>query len=263
MLVGHPAKRQAITNAENTVFAIKRLIGHRYTEHKSLVPYKVVPGENGDAWVEIRGKRYSPSQISAFVLTKMKETAETYLGEKVAQAVITVPAYFNDSQRQATKDAGRIAGLEVLRIIRNWHLTPGSISPGKGGSPASGAIATSRSWSSRPSRFARPDEKSSGAAKARRLPRSLRHRRQSGHDRGQTVGGIRFALTAAGSRGRPGRALDLAPAARRLCETTENMTAVKAASIRNHDKPIGADGPPRLDGLQHGFDRWPNRRARR
>ena len=122
VLVGHPAKRQAITNSENTVFAIKRLIGRRYTDpmverHKSLVPYKVVPGENGDAWVEIRGKRYSPSQISAFVLTKMKETAETYLGEKVAQAVITVPAYFNDSQRQATKDAGRIAGLEVLRII--------------------------------------------------------------------------------------------------------------------------------------------------
>ena len=122
VLVGQPAKRQAITNSENTVFAIKRLIGRRYTDpmverHKGLVPYKVVPGENGDAWVEIRGKRYSPSQISAFVLTKMKETAESYLGEKVAQAVITVPAYFNDSQRQATKDAGRIAGLEVLRII--------------------------------------------------------------------------------------------------------------------------------------------------
>ena len=122
VLVGQPAKRQAITNSENTVFAIKRLIGRRYTDpmverHKGLVPYKVVSGENGDAWVEIRGKRYSPSQISAFVLTKMKETAESYLGEKVAQAVITVPAYFNDSQRQATKDAGRIAGLEVLRII--------------------------------------------------------------------------------------------------------------------------------------------------
>src|SRR5882762_4108736 len=120
-LVGQPAKRQAITNSENTIFAIKRLIGRRYTDpmverHKGLVPYKVVPGENGDAWVEIRGKRYSPSQISAFVLTKMKETAESYLGEKVAKAVITVPAYFNDSQRQATKDAGRIAGLEVLRI---------------------------------------------------------------------------------------------------------------------------------------------------
>jgi molecular chaperone DnaK len=122
VLIGQPAKRQAITNPENTVFAIKRLIGRRYTDqmverHKGLVPYKIVPGENGDAWVEARGKRYSPSQISAFVLTKMKETAESYLGEKVAQAVITVPAYFNDAQRQATKDAGRIAGLEVLRII--------------------------------------------------------------------------------------------------------------------------------------------------
>src|SRR6266480_6191911 len=122
VLVGQPAKRQAITNPENTIFAIKRLIGRRHTDpmverHKGLVPYKVVPGENGDAWVEARGKRYSPSQISAFVLTKMKETAESYLGEKVAQAVITVPAYFNDSQRQATKDAGRIAGLDVLRII--------------------------------------------------------------------------------------------------------------------------------------------------
>jgi molecular chaperone DnaK len=122
VLVGQPAKRQAITNSENTIFAIKRLIGRRYTDpmierHKGLVPYKVVPGENGDAWVEARGKRYSPSQISAFVLTKMKETAESYLGEKVVQAVITVPAYFNDSQRQATKDAGRIAGLEVSRII--------------------------------------------------------------------------------------------------------------------------------------------------
>src|SRR6202048_5259539 len=122
VLVGQPAKRQATTNPENTIFAIKRLIGRRHTEpmaerHKGLVPYKVVPGENGDAWVEARGKRYSPSQISAFVLTKMKETAESYLGEKVAQAVIPVPAYFDDAQRQATKDAGRIAGLEVLRII--------------------------------------------------------------------------------------------------------------------------------------------------
>src|SRR5712675_583833 len=122
VLVGQPARRQAITNPENTIFAIKRLIGRRYDDpmvekHKSLVPYKVVRGDNGDAWVEARGKRYSPSQISAFILQKMKETAEAYLGEKVAQAVITVPAYFNDSQRQATKDAGRIAGLEVLRII--------------------------------------------------------------------------------------------------------------------------------------------------
>ncbi len=122
VLVGQPAKRQAITNPENTIFAIKRLIGRRYDDpmverHRSLVPYKVVRGENGDAWVEARGKRYSPSQISAFVLTKMRETAEAYLGEKVEQAVITVPAYFNDAQRQATKDAGRIARLDVLRII--------------------------------------------------------------------------------------------------------------------------------------------------
>ncbi len=122
ILVGQPAKRQAVTNAENTVFAIKRLIGRRYDDpvvekDKQLVPYKIVRGDNGDAWVEVMGKRYSPSQISAFVLTKMKETAEAHLGQKVSQAVITVPAYFNDSQRQATKDAGRIAGLEVLRII--------------------------------------------------------------------------------------------------------------------------------------------------
>jgi molecular chaperone DnaK len=121
-LVGQAAKRQAVTNPENTFFAIKRLIGRRYDDpmtqkDKGLVPYKIIPGDNGDAWVESRGKKYSPSQISAFILTKMKETAEAYLGEKVAQAVITVPAYFNDSQRQATKDAGRIAGLEVLRII--------------------------------------------------------------------------------------------------------------------------------------------------
>src|ERR1700752_4488866 len=122
VLVGQPARRQAITNPENTIFAIKRLIGRRYDDsmvekHKSLVPYRVIRGDNGDAWVEVRGKRYSPSQISAFILTRMRETAEAYLGEKVTQAVITVPAYFNDSQRQATKDAGRIAGLEVLRII--------------------------------------------------------------------------------------------------------------------------------------------------
>jgi len=121
-LVGQPAKRQAVTNPENTLFAIKRLIGRRYDDpitnkDKALVPYKIVGGDNGDAWVEAHGKRYSPSQVSAFILQKMKETAENYLGEKVTQAVITVPAYFNDSQRQATKDAGRIAGLEVLRII--------------------------------------------------------------------------------------------------------------------------------------------------
>jgi molecular chaperone DnaK len=121
-LIGQPAKRQAVTNPENTLFAIKRLIGRRYNDpvtakDKDLVAYKIVEGENGDAWVEIKGKKYSPSQISAFILQKMKETAESHLGEPVTQAVITVPAYFNDSQRQATKDAGKIAGLEVLRII--------------------------------------------------------------------------------------------------------------------------------------------------
>jgi molecular chaperone DnaK len=122
VLVGQPAKRQSITNPENTVFAIKRLIGRRYDDpitqkDKAMVPYRIVAGPNGDAWVEVRGKKYSPAQISAFVLQKMKETAESYLGAKVTEAVITVPAYFNDAQRQATKDAGRIAGLEVLRII--------------------------------------------------------------------------------------------------------------------------------------------------
>jgi molecular chaperone DnaK len=121
-LTGQPAKRQAVTNPENTLFAVKRLIGRRYDDKlvekdKALVPYKIVKGDNGDAWVEAQGKGYSPSQISAMILQKMKETAESYLGEKVTQAVITVPAYFNDAQRQATKDAGRIAGLEVLRII--------------------------------------------------------------------------------------------------------------------------------------------------
>lgn len=121
-LVGQGAKRQAVTNPENTLFAVKRLIGRRYNDpltqkDKGLVPYKITEGENGDAWIEAHGKRYSPSQVSAFILQKMKETAENYLGTTVTQAVITVPAYFNDSQRQATKDAGRIAGLEVLRII--------------------------------------------------------------------------------------------------------------------------------------------------
>jgi len=121
-LVGQPAKRQAVTNPSNTVFAVKRLIGRRLSDaevekDKNLVPYAIVDGGNGDAWVEARGEKYSPSQISAFILQKMKETAESYLGEKVTQAVITVPAYFNDAQRQATKDAGKIAGLEVLRII--------------------------------------------------------------------------------------------------------------------------------------------------
>ena len=121
-LVGQPAKRQAVTNPENTVFAVKRLIGRRVgdpevTKDKDIVPYTIIDGGNGDAWVETRGEKYSPSQVSAFILGKMKETAESYLGEEVTQAVITVPAYFNDAQRQATKDAGKIAGLEVLRII--------------------------------------------------------------------------------------------------------------------------------------------------
>jgi molecular chaperone DnaK len=121
-LVGQPAKRQGVTNPENTFFAIKRLIGRRMDDpmvakDKKLVPYNIVKADNGDAWVDSRGSKYAPSQISAFTLTKMKETAERYLGEPVTQAVITVPAYFNDSQRQATKDAGKIAGLEVLRII--------------------------------------------------------------------------------------------------------------------------------------------------
>ena len=121
-LIGQPAKRQAVTNSENTLYAIKRLIGRRHDDpitkkDQELVSYSIVKGENGDAWVKVDGKKYSPSQISAFIVQKMKETAEAYLGEEVNQAVITVPAYFDDSQRQATKDAGKIAGLEVLRII--------------------------------------------------------------------------------------------------------------------------------------------------
>ncbi len=121
-LIGQPAKRQAVTNPDNTLFAIKRLIGRRFDDpltkkDSELVPYNIVKGKNGDAWVEAGGEQYSPSQVSAFILQKMKETAESYLGEDVKQAVITVPAYFNDAQRQATKDAGQIAGLEVLRII--------------------------------------------------------------------------------------------------------------------------------------------------
>ena len=121
-LIGQPAKRQAVTNAQDTIFAAKRLIGRTFedeTVKKDIdkVPFKIVKSDNGEAWVEGKGKKYSPSQISAFVLQKMKETAEKYLGQAVTKAVITVPAYFNDAQRQATKDAGKIAGLEVLRII--------------------------------------------------------------------------------------------------------------------------------------------------
>ncbi|MEO0850858.1 MAG: Hsp70 family protein, partial [Pseudomonadota bacterium] len=121
-LIGQPAKRQAVTNPENTVFAIKRLIGRPFDDEtvkkdKGMVPYDIIKADNGDAWVQSRGEKYAPSQISAFILQKMKETAEDFLGDTVTQAVITVPAYFNDAQRQATKDAGKIAGLEVLRII--------------------------------------------------------------------------------------------------------------------------------------------------
>ena len=121
-LVGQSAKRQAVTNPTNTLYAVKRLIGRRFEDptvakDKELVPFGIVRGDNGDAWVQAKGEKYSPSQISSYILTKMKETAEAYLGEKVVQAVITVPAYFNDAQRQATKDAGKIAGLDVLRII--------------------------------------------------------------------------------------------------------------------------------------------------
>jgi len=121
-LVGQSAKRQAVTNPENTLFAVKRLLGRNFEDEAvkkdvAKVPYKIIKADNNDAWLEARNKKYSPSQISAFILQKMKETAEKYLGQEVTQAVITVPAYFNDSQRQATKDAGKIAGLEVLRII--------------------------------------------------------------------------------------------------------------------------------------------------
>jgi len=121
-LVGQPAKRQAVTNPENTIFAVKRLIGRNFKDSTvkkdiAAAPFKIVNSEKGDAWIEAKGEKYSPSQISAFILQKMKETAEKYLGQEVTKAVITVPAYFNDAQRQATKDAGKIAGLEVLRII--------------------------------------------------------------------------------------------------------------------------------------------------
>ena len=121
-LIGQPAKRQAVTNPENTVFAVKRLMGRNFDDESvkkdiQTAPFKIIKTDNNDAWIESRGEKYSPSQISAFILQKMKETAEKYLGQEVTKAVITVPAYFNDSQRQATKDAGKIAGLEVLRII--------------------------------------------------------------------------------------------------------------------------------------------------
>ena len=122
ILVGAPAKRQAVTNPKNTLYAVKRLIGRRFEEKEvqkdiGLMPYRIVKADNGDAWVEVRDKKMAPPQISAEVLRKMKKTAEDYLGEEVTEAVITVPAYFNDSQRQATKDAGRVAGLDVKRII--------------------------------------------------------------------------------------------------------------------------------------------------
>jgi molecular chaperone DnaK len=121
-LVGQVAKRQAITNPENTIFAIKRLIGRKFEDPEvqkdlNILPYKIIRANNGDAWVSVRGKEYSPQEISSMILQKMKQTAEDYLGEKVTEAIITVPAYFNDSQRQATKDAGKIAGLDVKRII--------------------------------------------------------------------------------------------------------------------------------------------------
>src|SRR5210317_27244 len=123
VLVGQPAKRQAVTNPNNTLYAVKRLIGRRFDEKEvqkdiKLVPYKIIKADNGDAWVEAKGKKMAPPEISARVLQKMKKTAEDYLGEDVTEAVVTVPAYFNDSQRQATKDAGKIAGLEVRRIDR-------------------------------------------------------------------------------------------------------------------------------------------------
>lgn len=138
ILVGAPAKRQAVTNPANTLFAIKRLIGRKFAEEAvqkdiGLMPYKIVKADNGDAWVEVRDKKLAPPQISAEVLRKMKKTAEDYLGEEVTEAVITVPAYFNDSQRQATKDAGKIAGLEVKRIINEPTAAALAFGMDKGG----------------------------------------------------------------------------------------------------------------------------------
>src|SRR5256885_951417 len=141
ILTGAPAKRQAVTNAKNTLFAVKRLIGRRFEEKEvqkdiNLMPYKIVRADNGDAWVEVRGKKIAPQQVSAEVLRKMKKTAEDYLGEEVTEAVITGPAYFNDSQRQATKDAGRIAGLDVKRIIN--EPTAAALAFGMGKAPKKG-----------------------------------------------------------------------------------------------------------------------------
>lgn len=139
VLVGAPAKRQAVTNSQNTIYAVKRLIGRKFDEAEvqkdiGLMPFKIIRASNGDAWVEVRGKQLAPPQISAEVLRKMKKTAEDYLGEEVTEAVITVPAYFNDSQRQATKDAGRIAGLEVKRIINEPTAAALAFGMDKGGS---------------------------------------------------------------------------------------------------------------------------------
>ncbi len=135
-LVGQPAKRQAVTNPQNTLFAIKRLIGRRFQDEEvqrdvSIMPFKIIAADNGNAWVEVKGQKMAPPQISAEVLKKMKKTAEDYLGEPVTEAVITVPAYFNDAQRQATKDAGRIAGLEVKRIINELNRSCAGLRSGQ------------------------------------------------------------------------------------------------------------------------------------
>src|SRR6266702_619659 len=144
-LVGQVAKRQAITNPDNTIFSIKRFMGRRFDEvlqEAKLVPYKIIKAQNGDVRIEARGKEYAPPEISALVLRKLKEAAEAYLGEKVTQAVITVPAYFNDSQRQATKDAGAVAGLEVLRIVNEPTAAATSIRKSSTGSPTSSRRST-------------------------------------------------------------------------------------------------------------------------